>query len=160
MISRGARERKNKPSQSTKLYGSKLTGRSRITNGSHLLPRIDGRSIWARRLRDLIQLHVVDQGGEANITEATRSLIRRAAALTTECELMEVKFAAQGGADADQLTVYGRAANTLRRLLQAIGLERRQRDVTEYDPSEADRELRNRIAGWIDEDDRSEGVRP
>src|SRR5215471_18388886 len=40
-------EPENKPSQSTKQYGSKLTGRSKITNGTHLLPRVDGRSIWA-----------------------------------------------------------------------------------------------------------------
>jgi hypothetical protein len=129
MISRVARERKNKPSQSTKAYGSKLTGRSRITNGTRLLPFVDGRSIWARRLRDLINLHVNDYGGSDNISEAERSLIRRAAALTTELELMEVRFAAQGGADADQLTVYGRAANTFRRLLQAIGLDRRAKQV-------------------------------
>src|SRR5258705_10441254 len=74
----------NKSTPSTKVFGGKLNGRSRITNGSSLLPSIDGRSIWARRLRDLISLHENDYGGADAISEAERSLIRRAAALTVE----------------------------------------------------------------------------
>jgi len=153
--------RKNKPSQSTKQYGSKLTGRSKITNGTHLLPRVDGRSIWARRLRDLITLHVNDYGGEGNISEAQRSLIRRAACLTTELELLEVQFATNGGAKTWQLDKYGRAANTLRRLVQSLGLERRAKEVNAtYDQFSEDVE-RLRETGFIDalNDDR-DGAAP
>jgi Caspase domain len=40
--------------------------RSRITNGS-LLPSVtDGRSAWVRRVKDVIELHISDLGGEAN----------------------------------------------------------------------------------------------
>src|SRR5262245_28431687 len=146
----GKPERENKRTQSTKQYGSKLTGRSKITNGTHLLPRVDGRSIWARRLRDLIALHVADYGGEGNISEAQRSLIRRAACLTTELELLEVQFATNGGAKTWQLDKYGRAANTLRRLLQSLGLERRAREVNaSYDQVTEDVQ-RLRDAGFID----------
>jgi len=150
-----------KSPQSTKLFGPRLNGRSRITNSNGtLLPNVDGRSVWARRLRDLIQLHVNDYGGEGNISEAMRSLIRRAATLTTELELMEVQFATNGGAKSWQLEKYGRAANTLRRILVSCGLERKARDVTVYDPGEADRELRDKIIGWAQEDDERDGVTP
>lgn len=113
-----------------KVSGLKLCGRSRITNGRVLLPSVDGRSLWARRLRDLINLHQSDLGGAGSVSTAEQSIIRRAACLTVELELMEVKFASNGGADNDGLHAYGQTANTLRRLLQAIGLERRAKNVT------------------------------
>lgn len=109
---------------------AKLTNRSRITNGSELLPGVDGRSTWVRRLRDLIGLHVSDLGGEDAISEAERSIVRRAATLTVELERMEATFATAGEAKPSDLDLYQRTAGNLRRLLEAVGLERRQRNVT------------------------------
>ena len=43
----------------------KQYGRSRVTNGSAILPGVDGRSVWARRFRDLMGLHLSDLGGDA-----------------------------------------------------------------------------------------------
>jgi hypothetical protein len=43
---------------------------------------------------------------------------------------MEQKFATQGESEGGQLDQYQRVSNTLRRLLESLGLERRQRDVT------------------------------
>jgi hypothetical protein len=120
----------NKSTTSNGLRGRKPTGRSRITNGSALLPTIDGRSIWARRLRDVIALHASDLGGSDHISEAERSLVRRAGALTVELEHLEERFLTNGEATPNQLELYGRTANTLRRLLEALGLERRAVDVT------------------------------
>jgi len=128
------KQAKNKPSQSTKQYGRQLCGRSRITNGKELLPSIDGRSIWARRLRDLISLHTRDLGGFDNLSQAQLSLIRRAAALTVELEHLEEKFQVNGSATPDQLKIYQMATNTLRRLFETIGLERRPRDITPPHP--------------------------
>src|SRR5262245_47033247 len=54
------------------------TNRRRL-NGSTLLPSVDGRSCWARQLRDLIELHLSDLGGSHNTSEAERSLVRRIA---------------------------------------------------------------------------------
>jgi hypothetical protein len=116
------------------LAGVKPNGRSRITNGSALLPEIDGRSIWARRLRDLIDLHLSDLGGEENVSEAEKRIVRRAAALTMELERLEAKFLANGEAKPKQLELYGRTANTCRRLLECLGLQRRARDITPPDP--------------------------
>jgi hypothetical protein len=100
-----------------------------VTNGSALLPGVDGRSAWVRRCKDIIEAHLSDLGGEDNTSEAERSLIRRAAVLTTELERLEAKFASAGEASERDLDLYIRAAGNLRRLLEAIGLERRARDI-------------------------------
>lgn len=102
---------------------------SAITNGSKLLAGIDGRSPWVRRCRDLLSEHVADLGGEISVGE--RSLVRRCATITTELEFLEARFAAaETGAKPADLDLYLRAANNLRRLLQAVGLHRRARDIT------------------------------
>ena len=109
----------------------KSHGRSRVSNGNSLLGRqIDGRSIWVRRCRDLIAEHITDLGGEANTSAAERSLVRRASVMTVELERLETKFAGAGEALADDLDLYQRTAGNLRRLLEAVGLKRRPRDVT------------------------------
>jgi hypothetical protein len=111
--------------------GDQSKGRSRITNGRELLPGVDGRSLWARRFRDLLNLHLSDLGGFDEASEAEKSILRRAAALTVELELLESRFAAkETGADAEQLDLYSRMSNTLRRHLEALGLRRRPKDVT------------------------------
>jgi hypothetical protein len=95
-----------------------------------LLPGIDNRSAWVRRAKDVIAAHLSDMGGEDNCSAAERSIIRRAAVMTVELEQLEARFAQAGQASADDLDLYVRAAGNLRRLLEAIGLQRRARDVT------------------------------
>jgi hypothetical protein len=104
--------------------------RSRITNGSALLPGVDGRSAWIRRCKDIITQHVSDLGGETNTSAAERSIIRRASVMTVELEQLEAKFALAGQADASDLDLYVRASGNLRRLLEAVGLQRRARDIS------------------------------
>lgn len=108
----------------------KPTHRSRVTNGSAVLPGVDGRSTWVRRLRDLIEQHVSDLGGDLAVSESERSLVRRAATLTVELERLEARFAVAGEASAADLDLYQRTAGNLRRLLESLGLKRRPRDVT------------------------------
>jgi hypothetical protein len=106
------------------------TNRSRITNRSAVLPDVDGRSTWVRRLRDLIAIHLADLGGVDNVSEAERSIVRRIATLTVELERMESVFAVAGEAKPAQIDLYQRTANSLRRLLESVGIERRARDIT------------------------------
>jgi hypothetical protein len=101
-----------------------------MTNGSELLAGVDGRSIWARRLRDLIDLHVSDLGGSDAISAAERSIVRRAATLTVELERMESRFALDGQASPEDLDLYQRTAGNLRRLLESLGMQRRAKDIT------------------------------
>jgi hypothetical protein len=115
---------------SATLDSAKQHARSRVSNGSALLPGVDGRSTWVRRLRDLIALHLGDLGGDDAVSEAERSIIRRVSTLTVELERMELGFALAGAALPDQLDLYQRTANSLRRLLEAVGLQRRPRDVS------------------------------
>ena len=112
-----------------KIANASPTSRSRITNRSAVLPDVDGRSTWVRRLRDLIALHLSDLGGEDAVSEAERSIVRRIATLTVELERMEAGFAVAGEALPEQIDLYQRTANSLRRLLESIGLKRRSRNV-------------------------------
>jgi hypothetical protein len=104
--------------------------RSRVANGSALLPGIDGRSTWVRRAKEIIADHISDLGGIDNCSAAERSIVRRASTLTVELERLEAKFATAGEACTADLETYQRCANSLRRLLEAVGLRRRPRDTT------------------------------
>ena len=121
-----------------------LDQRSAVTNGRRLFVHGgDGRGPWARRMRDVIELHISDLGGIEAASEAEKSIIRRAATLTIELERLEAKFSAGKALDTD-LDMYQRCSNSLRRLLEAVGIQRRPRDVTpsvsEYLASKADKE--------------------
>jgi hypothetical protein len=133
--------------------------RSRITNGSALLPGVDGRSAWIRRCKDVIAAHVSDLGGEDNCSSAERSIIRRASVMTVELERLESKFAQAGEASERDLDLYIRAAGNLRRLLEAIGLHRRQREVV-LDPLSYARELSYARHASEDEPEDDEEVAP
>jgi hypothetical protein len=108
-----------------------LTQRSRATNGKSLFAEGgDMRGPWARRLRDVLGLHLSDIGGIEAASEAERSILRRAAVLTVELERLEARFAVNDTSSADDLDLYQRTAGNLRRLLESVGLQRRPRDVT------------------------------
>jgi len=106
----------------------KSKGCSRVSNGSALfVEKIDGRSPWARRFRDLIELHLADLGGPDQVNEAQCALIRRIATLECELERLEGEFAKPDRiAGAKALDLYSRLSNTLRRLLDALNPERKR----------------------------------
>ena len=54
--------------------------RSRMTNGTELLPDIDGRSAIARRFKDITSAILSDQGGADHCSESRLQLVRRFAA--------------------------------------------------------------------------------
>jgi hypothetical protein len=120
-----------------------VEARSAVSNGKRLFAdaTVDGRSSWARRFRDLIILHVNDLGGEDMASAAEQSILRRAATLTVELELLEKRFALAGGAKPEDLQTYITAANALRRLLESIGLKRVARDVTPMTLSDLARDI-------------------
>ena len=108
--------------------------RSSITNGTALLHDVDGRSATMRRLRDIIYAHTADLGGTDTLSEGQRAILRRAALLQLQLEMMEQKFAQRedNSATGKEIEVYQRASGALRRLLESLGLHegRRPRDVT------------------------------
>jgi hypothetical protein len=101
--------------------------RSAITSGRTLFIGGDPNSAWARRFADLVVGHVVDAGGRDAISEAQFALCKRAAGLEAECEKMEARLSQGEDVDLDR---YGRAASHLRRILESLGMGRRQRDIT------------------------------
>lgn len=108
--------------------------RSRITNGAKLLPHVDGRSTWAKLLRDTLDDLLAHCGGEDRVSEPERMTARRAAALEAELIHLEAKFATarMEGREpsAADLDLYARLTGHQRRLLETLGMERRIRDVT------------------------------
>ena len=114
--------------------GDKQFGRARLTNGVGLLPTVDGRSTWARIMRDTMNRMLNHLGGEDHATEVQRMLARRVAAFEAELIFLEDKFArtrTEGGApDVADLDLYSRMASAQRRHLEAIGLQRVPRDIT------------------------------
>lgn len=90
-----------------------------------ILQGVDMRTHGGRRFKELcadLVGHLCDSP-----TAPQLAIIRRAAALAVWCEQAEAEQA-QGG-DFD-VASYTTAANTMRRLLSDLGLERKARDVT------------------------------
>jgi phage shock protein A len=121
------------PASTVEAHNKKL-GRSRLTNGRDLLPSVDGRSTWARLMRDSLAAMMTHLGGEDYVTEPQRMLSRRAAAMEAELIHLEDAFArarSEGRApEMEALDLYSRMSSAQRRVLEAIGLGRVARDVT------------------------------
>jgi hypothetical protein len=101
--------------------------RSRITNGRSLLPDVDGRSLLARRLRDIQNAIVADQGGPEHLSEARLQLIRRFAASAVLAEQLESKLANGEEIDISQHAVL---CSSLVRIANKIGINRIAKDIT------------------------------
>jgi hypothetical protein len=116
-----------KPAANATPSAAKPTGRARVSNGSQLFldeSAIDGRSVMARRYRDVLAALVSDLGGDPS--EAQAQIARRAATLIVWAESAESDMAAGNAIDIASFTT---ATNALRRLLADLGLERRVIDV-------------------------------
>ena len=87
----------------------------------------DESSPWARRFRDLIELHLADLGSPDTLSEAQFSLCRRVAAMEVELERMEQRFEA---GEKTSLDIYQRTSNSLTRILKTLGIERKAKVLT------------------------------
>ena len=103
-----------------------------ILRNGRLLASVDHRSAWMRRYRDLMIAHTNDLGGPDNVSHSEKVLIQRAAMIALQCEFIEERWSRNGGEATTryELEDYQRAANNLRRMLLALGLQRRSRNVT------------------------------
>jgi hypothetical protein len=116
-----------KPTDRPSLATRSPTSRSRVTNGSDVLPGIDGRSGVARRYRDIADAIVIDQGGLEGCSESRLQLIRRFAAAAVLAEQMEARLANGEHIDIAQ---HATLSSTLVRLASRLGIDRRSRDIT------------------------------
>jgi hypothetical protein len=101
--------------------------RSRMTNGTALLPDVDGRSAIARRFKDITSGILADQGGADLCSETRKQLIRRFAAAAVIAEQLE---AALVRGEAINVQEHALLCSTLTRLATRIGINRTPRDVT------------------------------
>jgi hypothetical protein len=115
-----------KPIGSKPVRGWKVYGRSRVSNGHDVLPDVDGRSVIARRYRDITRAILVDQGGVEQCSESRQQLIRRFAAAAVLAEQMESKLARGEEIDIQQ---HALLCSSLVRLAQRIGINRIPNDV-------------------------------
>jgi hypothetical protein len=105
--------------------------RSRVTNGKTLFASGgDNRSAWSRRWRDLYHLHLSDYGGPDRMSEAELALCGVTATQRVEMEQLAAKMS-EGTATPDDIDLYNRLGGNLRRNLEVLGIQRRQRDVTD-----------------------------
>jgi hypothetical protein len=66
-------------------------GRSAVLNGTASLPTIDGRTVFAKRHREILSSLISDQGGREAISETRYQLSRRYASLAVFSEMLEAK---------------------------------------------------------------------
>lgn len=95
--------------------------RSAVTNGTRLFADGSHEGPWARRFRDLVQLHEQDLGTRESLSEGQRSLCRRVATLEIELEQMEGRLSKGDGIDLD---LYNRMTGTLGRTIDRLGIKR------------------------------------
>jgi hypothetical protein len=112
--------------------------RSKVTNGTQVFIHGDGSSPWARRWRDLCELHVhdIEPRGPEHLTEAQRSLIKRASTIEVELEQIEGELSM---GKPSKLSTYAAASGHLKRILETLGIQRVPRDAL-LDPLEYARE--------------------
>ena len=105
----------------------KAHARSAVSNGKEILPGVDGRSIVARRFRDIVSAIAVDQGGADRMSEARMQLVRRFAAAAVIAETIEAALA-----NGEEINIQEHAllSSTLTRLASKIGIDRRTRNIT------------------------------
>jgi hypothetical protein len=98
-----------------------VNNRSAVTNDPLMLRGVDGRTVVARRYRDVAIALADDLGGQSELGEPTKILIRQAAALTVQVETLQSKIVAGKDVNLEQLT---RLSNVLGRTLQRLGLKK------------------------------------
>lgn len=115
-----------KLSSSTGLVTRSATARSKISNGTAILPNVDGRSRLARRYYDIAAALATDQGGIDRMSEARQQLCRRLAGASALAEQIEADMALGKPID---ITTYATVVSTAVRVTQRLGLDRRLRTV-------------------------------
>jgi hypothetical protein len=124
----------------------KKHAKSRIGNGRDILPDVDGRSVIARRYREISNAILIDQGGLDRCSESRQQLIRRFAAAAVLAEQLESKLA--NGVTID-IGEHALLCSTLTRLAQRIGIERVARDVTPALDQYLTMKERGDAGGWL-----------
>lgn len=126
------------PRRKNVLAPAKASGRSRVTNGKEYLPNVDGRSVLARRMRDVASQVAADLGGVERLSEAKRQLIRRFAGAAALAEQLEAQVANGKTIDINE---HATLTSSLVRIASRIGLGRAMKRVPSLDEYLASKEM-------------------
>src|SRR5262245_18077343 len=97
------------------------TNSSRVTNGKSLFAGDgDGRTVEARRFRDILAQVLSDLGGDDQLTEARRQMALRLALLAVERERQECGYVVERGKC--DLGAYCKASAEIRLIAMALGV--------------------------------------
>ena len=111
-----------------------ITNRSRVTNGKSLFAWDgDGRTVEARRFRDILAALISDLGGDNRLSEAKRQMARRMALLAVEGERQEFGYVVERAAF--DLAAFCKASSELRMLAMALGVVEREAKVVNGNPA-------------------------
>ncbi len=100
---------------------------TRVASGKSLFLLADGRSLYARRMREVAIAIASDLGGMDSLSETQKQLVRRSAALSVACELMEGELSEGKDIDMGRFTSM---ANTQTRISSVLGIRRTIVDAT------------------------------
>ena len=108
------------------LQRRKQKGKSKVTNGNQWLPNVDGRSLIARRYRDIASAIMIDQGDAALVSEARAQLVRRFSAAAVLAEQMEARLA---NGETIDISEHSLLCSTLVRLAGKLGISRIPKEI-------------------------------
>ena len=108
------------------LQRHKLKGRSRVSNGKQFLPNVDGRSLVARRYRDIASAIMIDQGDAGKVSEARAQLVRRFSAAAVLAEMLEARLA---NGETIDIAEHALLTSTMVRVAQRIGIDRIAKNI-------------------------------
>jgi hypothetical protein len=107
---------------------SKMRSNTRVATGrARHAERIDARTVWGRRDREVYGAIVADLGGMDRLSELEHQVVRRCVGLVLRCEQFEAQLADGKEVDATQMCA---VINAFNRTASLLGLKRRPRDVT------------------------------
>jgi len=108
-----------------------------ITPGIPMPREVDGRTLPARRFRELVKAYAAEIGGELSVVD--RALVRTAAAIGVRSEVLQAKIIAGEAISGDEAI---RLASESRRILESI---RSRSPKNKPDaPTELDRYLKDK----------------
>ena len=117
----------NKPGDGKRLTLPHRAFRTAVANGQRILEGVDGRCGVARRYAEVAGAIAADLGGESELTELQRHLIRSVSGMVVLRERLDAK--ALNGESVNTAT-YCRLANATRRVAATLGLQRVAKELT------------------------------
>lgn len=114
--------------------------RSKRSDRVQFLPRVDGRTLMARRWQELASNLIGDAGGADHVSTAKMILLKRLAATAAMLEEIEARYISSAPVDVQEYIALSQLAA---RLANSVGLSRKARQVPDLNEYLASRNYAN-----------------